>query len=186
MKLVYTNSEQENLGFVDITDPSAPAALGALDLPGEPTSVAVSGNYAAVGVNTSPDYINPDGDLMIVQIDTMTAVSTIPLMGQPDSVTFSPDGNYIVVAIENERDEDLGEGIPPQMPAGFVVVVDSSAVDPEDWVKYQIDVTGLDGVGIPEDPEPEFVAVNDDNIAVVTLQGERINGREYCFVLFTN
>eukprot|EP00551_Chaetoceros_affinis_P013694 CAMPEP_0203687668 /NCGR_PEP_ID=MMETSP0091-20130426/637_1 /ASSEMBLY_ACC=CAM_ASM_001089 /TAXON_ID=426623 /ORGANISM="Chaetoceros affinis, Strain CCMP159" /LENGTH=746 /DNA_ID=CAMNT_0050557067 /DNA_START=49 /DNA_END=2289 /DNA_ORIENTATION=- len=170
MKLVYTNSEQENLGFVDITDPSTPVPLGALDLPGEPTSVAVHGKYAAVGVNTSKSYTEPDGLLLIVEVDTMTIVRTIYLLGQPDSVTFSPDGNYIVVAIENERDEDLGEGIPPQMPAGFVVIVESRKPNPTKWKKHVVDVTGLDGVGIPEDPEPEYVAVNDNNIAVVTMQ----------------
>lgn len=170
MTLVYTDSEQENIGFVDITDPTAPVGMGTVDLVGEPTSVSVSGDYAAVGVNTSPDYLNPRGRLDIVEISSMTIVKTIYLGGQPDSVAFSPDGDYIVVAIENERDEDLGEGIPPQMPAGFVVVIDSKTKHPRNWRKNVVDVTGLPGVGIPEDPEPEYVDVNGDNVAVVTLQ----------------
>lgn len=171
MTLVYTDSEQEQLGFVDITDPSAPVGKGVVKLVGEPTSVAVHGKYAAVGVNTSEDYVNTSGRLDIVEIETMAIVRTIWLGGQPDSVAFSPDGDYIVVAIENERDEDLGEGIPPQMPAGFVVVIDSSKHNrPAKWKKFEVSMTGLEGVLIPEDPEPEYVAVNKDNIAVVTLQ----------------
>ena len=170
MTLVYTDSEQENIGFVDITDPLSPVGLGVVNLTGEPTSVAVKGNYAAVGVNTSADYINTSGVLAVIDVASKTIVRTIDLGGQPDSVAFSPDGNYIVVAIENERDEDLGEGIPPQMPAGYVVVIDSSNSDPSSWTKDIIDVTDLEGVGIPEDPEPEFVSVNEDNIAVVTMQ----------------
>ncbi|MEL6907478.1 MAG: alkaline phosphatase, partial [Planctomycetota bacterium] len=39
--LVYTDSENESLGFVDLTNPLAPAPAGNLPLPGEPTSVAV-------------------------------------------------------------------------------------------------------------------------------------------------
>jgi hypothetical protein len=43
--LVYTNSESQNLGFVDITNPTSPKAAGEVDLGGEPTTVRVIGNY---------------------------------------------------------------------------------------------------------------------------------------------
>lgn len=75
--------------------------------------------------------------------------------GSSSSLNSSPDGNYIVIAIENERDEDLGSGEPPQLPAGFVVVVDSSDVNPDQWVSTPVEVTGLPGVRFPTDPEPE-------------------------------
>jgi hypothetical protein len=55
------------------------------------------------------------------------------------------------------------------MPAGFVVVVDT-AEDLDDWSPAVVDVTGMDGIAYPDDPEPEFVSINDNNIAVVTLQ----------------
>jgi len=42
--LVYTDSESENLGFVDITDPSTPKADGSVSLGGEPTTVRVIDN----------------------------------------------------------------------------------------------------------------------------------------------
>lgn len=172
MTIVYTNSAQSNIGFVDITNPATPVPLGITELAGEPTSVAIYGKYAAVGVNTSPNFIDTKGRLDIVDVTTREIVRTIWLGGQPDSVAFSPDGNYIVVAIENRRDEDLGEGIPPQMPAGFVVVVDSSKKGkPQKWKKSIIDITNLSGVAtFPEDPEPEYVAINKDNVAVITLQ----------------
>jgi hypothetical protein len=41
--LVYTDSENAAIGFVDIADPTAPRADGTLDVGGEPTSVAVAG-----------------------------------------------------------------------------------------------------------------------------------------------
>jgi hypothetical protein len=43
--LVYTDSPGKRVGFVDITDAAAPAAAGFVDLPGEPTSVKVHGDY---------------------------------------------------------------------------------------------------------------------------------------------
>mmetsp|Transcript_28925 Transcript_28925/g.33617 ORF Transcript_28925/g.33617 Transcript_28925/m.33617 type:complete len:86 (-) Transcript_28925:10-267(-) len=81
MTLIYTNSAQNNVGFVDITDPTAPVSMGIVELNGEPTSVDIYGDYAAVGVNTSPDYINTKGRLDIVEIATMEIVRTIWLGG---------------------------------------------------------------------------------------------------------
>ena len=94
----------------------------------------------------------------------------IDVMGQPDAIDVSPDEQYIAVVIENERDEDLGEGILPQMPAGLLVVIDTPAgSEPSSWTTRKIELTGLN-VLYPADPEPEYVHVNENNVAVVTLQ----------------
>jgi len=166
--LVYTDGKSEKLGFVDITDPADPLALGAMALNGEPTSVAIKGRYALVGVNTSLDFINTRGELVVIDIDSRTIVATHALDGQPDSVAVSPDGRYAAIAIENERDEDLGDGAPPQMPAGFLVIVDLLG-EPADWGVRQVGLTGVAGL-FPDDPEPEYVAINRSNVAAVTLQ----------------
>ena len=55
---------------------------------GEPTSVAVHGNFAVVAVNTSEDYINTSGELKILNIEGKAIVRSIDLGGQPDSVAF--------------------------------------------------------------------------------------------------
>ena len=167
-KLIYTDSPAEALGFVDIGDPANPVAGGTLPLGGEPTSVAVSGNYALVGINTSADFINTSGELLVVDVATEMPVVTIALAGQPDSVAVSPDGNYAAVIIENERDEDLGDGEPPQLPAGTLEILDISG-DPMTWATTAVDLTGFGGL-FDTDPEPEYVDINEDNVAVVTLQ----------------
>lgn len=168
MTLVYTNSPKEEIGFVGIADPAKPTAEGVLAMGGEPTSVAVKGGYALVGVNTSPDYVSPSGVLRVVDIATQTVVRSIEMGGQPDSVAVSPDGSYAAVVIENERDEDLGDGGLPQEPAGYLMIVDLKG-EPDAWATRKVDMTGLADVG-PTDPEPEYVDINSDNIAVVTLQ----------------
>lgn len=166
--LIYTDSPQEVVGFVDITDPANPAPAGLLPLPGEPTSVAVVGNLALVGVNSSADFIMTSGSLEVIDIGSQTIVGSVTLGGQPDSVAVSPDGSYAVIAIENERDEDLGDGAPPQLPAGLVQIVD--LVGPvAGWAPVDVDVTGVADL-FPGDPEPEYVDINADNVAVVTLQ----------------
>lgn len=167
-QLVYTDAALGRLGFIDIADPADPKPLGTLDLGGDPTSVAVRRGYALVCINTSADFINTSGELLVVDIPTRTIVRSIPLGGQPDSIAISPDGRYAAVIIENERDEDLGDGAPPQLPAGFLRIVDLVG-GPASWTTRDVSLTGIAQL-FPEDPEPEFVDINDANLAVVTLQ----------------
>ena len=166
--LLYTDSPGSRLGFIDIHDAHEPKAAGALDVGGEPTSVAVAGRYALVGVNRSPDYLNPAGELLVVNIKRRSIVKRFTLAGQPDSVAVSPDGRFAAIAIENERDEDLDDGLLPQLPAGTLQVLDLSH-KPAQWKLHTIDLTGLAEIGA-SDPEPEFVDINAENLAVVTLQ----------------
>lgn len=166
--LVYTDSQTKKLGFVDIRKPDQPKALGAIDVGGEPTSVAVAGKLALVAVNTSPSFTAPSGHLHVVDIKSQEIVATHTLAGQPDSVAISPDERYAAIVIENERDEDLGNGEPPQLPPGLLQIVDLKGA-PQNW---SIRNVSLDGVAelFPEDAEPEYVAINENNIAAVTLQ----------------
>jgi len=168
--LIYTDSTTKNVGFVDITDAANPVAAGTQAMGGEPTSVAVSAQYALVGVNTRESFVNPSGRLKVIDLNApdRPVVADIDLGGQPDSVTVSPDNAYTAVVIENERDEELGDGSPPQLPAGFLVIVDLVG-EPSAWTIRNVDLTAIADL-FPEDPEPEFVSINSDNIAAVTLQ----------------
>jgi hypothetical protein len=166
--LVYTDGATGNIGFVDITDPYQPQADGVVGVAGEPTSVAVIGDYALAAINTSDDFVNPSGELVVIDIASRTIRRSIDLGGQPDAVAISPDGRYAGVIIENERDEDLGDGEPPQLPGGFVVIVDLAG-DVADWTTRTVDLTGVCDL-FPEDPEPEYIDINALNVAVVTCQ----------------
>ncbi len=188
--LIYTDSPGETLGFVDISTPSAPKADGVIELSGEPTSVAIVRDYAVVGVNTSEDFVNVGGELVVIDLATRSVVRSIDLGGQPDSVAVSRNNRYIAIAIENERnedacvggayagqevDEDVCEdgggalGIVGQSPAGYLSIVDVVGRTPSDWTVRKVSLTGLARVA-PSDPEPEFVSINTANVAVVTMQ----------------
>lgn len=170
MTLVYTDSPAGVVGFIDITDPANPVAAGAFALPnGEPTSVAVMGGIAYVGENTSASFVEPSGVLHSMDVASQSVTGSCDLGGQPDAVAIAPDGSFVAVAIENERDEDLGEGRVPQMPAGFVAIVplNDGSMDCDGLIAA--DLTGLADIA-PEDPEPEFVAINGEGEIVVTLQ----------------
>lgn len=169
MTLVYSDSPLGVIGLVDITDPSAPAAKGNINVGGEPTAVSVIGNSAFVGVNTSESYTAPSGMLKAYDLGSMNETAACDLGGQPDSTAAAPDGSFIAVAIENERDEDLGDGRTGQMPGGFLVTVDVVDGTLDCDTVNVIDVTGLAEIS-PEDPEPEFVDINAEGEIVLTLQ----------------
>ncbi|MDO6584882.1 esterase-like activity of phytase family protein [Salipiger sp. 1_MG-2023] len=167
--LVYTDSPLGVIGRIDITDPAMPKPLGNIDMGGEPTSVAIAGTTAFVGVNTSESFTNPSGKLVVLDALSGELAGECDLGGQPDSVALSQDGSFVVIAIENERDEDLGDGRVGQMPAGYVTIFDVAGGMAQCDSMVTADVTGLAEIA-PEDPEPEFVDVNGLGEIVVTMQ----------------
>ncbi|MGL5011907.1 MAG: esterase-like activity of phytase family protein, partial [Paracoccaceae bacterium] len=121
MTLIYTDSPLGVVGLIDITDPAAPKPLGNIDVGGEPTTAQIIGTSAFIGVNTSDSFTAPSGKLVTIDLATRAITAECDIGGQPDSVAKAPDGSFIAIAIENERDEEVNDGAIPQMPAGDVV-----------------------------------------------------------------
>lgn len=173
--LLYTDSQQEQVGVVDLRRPQAPVQVGAVPVGGEPTSVGVTkdGRYALVSVDTSESAADPSGHLAVVDLRTLGVVRELDLAGQPDSVAVSPRGDVAAIAVENERDEELEvdgvEGGLPQPPAGHLAVVELGG-QPSSWSVDLVDLTGLDGALYADDPEPEYVDIDAAGTAAVTLQ----------------
>jgi hypothetical protein len=169
MTLIYSDSPLGVIGMIDITEPAAPKPLGNVDMGGEPTTTVVIGGMAFAGVNTSESSAAPSGKLVTIDIAAKSVVAECDIGGQPDAVAKAKDGSFIAIAVENERDEEVNDGMLPQMPAGYVVklpikdgMVDCAALQ-------KIEVTGLAAVG-GDDPEPEYLDVNGAGEIVVTLQ----------------
>ncbi|MEM8824196.1 MAG: esterase-like activity of phytase family protein, partial [Pseudomonadota bacterium] len=129
-----------------------------------------AGGFALVGVNTSESFVEPSGYLVEIDIADQAEVGRCDLPGQPDAVAVAPDGSFLAVAIENERDEDLNDGVIPQLPAGSVFMVDLTSEGLIDCDTARVaDLSGLAEVA-PSDPEPEYVTINGEGEVVVTLQ----------------
>lgn len=162
--LIYTNSLDGRIGFVDISNPAAPVELPFLEAGGEPTSVTTTpdGKWALAVVDATPDK------LLVIDLSDRTVETTLTLGGQPDSIAVSSDGQYAAIAIENERNETLNGGRMPQSPAGFLTIVDLVGA-PQEWTMRNVNLTGLATL-FPDDPEPEFVDINNANQVAVTLQ----------------
>lgn len=175
--VLYTDSVEQEVGFVDIRNPAAPQQLGAFSVEGEPTSVAITpdGRYALV-------CVRDPNQLVVIDLRTRQSVRVLALGGQPDSIAISPDGIYAAIAIENERsDEDAPL---PSQPAGFVTIVDLGRrtgapilrffkpgviLPPNAWKLRNISMTNVPD-RFPTDPEPEYVAINRFDQLAVTLQ----------------
>ena len=183
LTVIYTDAAGRRIGFVDITDPANPVGTGTIDVTAagadgdSPTSVAVVGDTVLVAVDsTDGDLVAPSGRVDVYDIATRTLVRSIDMDGQPDSIATSPDGAYAVVAIENQRDEEFTpdtkeEGDLPQAPAGFAQVIETGGA-PAAWTTTRVDLAAADlpGMNTPEDAEPEYGDINEDNQYVLTLQ----------------
>ena len=169
--VIYTDAENGNIGFVDISDPANPEDYPSLAVGGTPTSIAVvNGRYAIAVVDEGYDAATNQysGSAVVIDLRDPAAASiarVIPLGGQPDSIAVSPNRRYAAITIENERLEDgpLGE-----TPAGFLAIIDLKG-SPASWTTRNVSLSGFADIS-PEDPEPEVVAINKANKAAVTLQ----------------
>jgi hypothetical protein len=169
MMVVYTDSPLGVIGLVDITDPAAPKPMGNIEMGGEPTTAQIIGGSAYVGVNTSESFVAPSGKLVTVDLATKAITAECDIGGQPDAVAKAPDGSFVAIAIENERDEDVNDGEIPQMPAGFVVKLPVKDGAADCAALQKIEMTGLAEVA-GDDPEPEYLDINAAGEIVVTMQ----------------
>ncbi|TSE19658.1 Esterase-like activity of phytase [Tepidimonas alkaliphilus] len=168
--LLYTDSQRRAVGLVDLRDPARPRPGGLIEVSGEPTSVAVRGRYAWVVVDQTTDHAMPQGELLALDWRRGRVVERCPLFGQPDAIAFDPQGRHAVIVIENERDEKLDKGKLPQLPGGNLSIVPVRAGGLPDCTRiHPVSLSGLAAVA-PQDPEPEFVHVNRQGLAVVSLQ----------------
>lgn len=190
--VIYTDALGKRIGFVDISDPAAPKGTGTIELAtlgaaaDSPTSVTVVGDYALLVVDeTAGAFTAPKGRLDVIRLSDRQRVRSIGLGGQPDSIAVSKDKQYAAIAIENQRDEDATpeggeEGDLPQLPAGSVQVLTMNNPNPDTWTAHDVRLTKANGdpldsfvaagLDTPQDPEPEYVAINDANQLALTLQ----------------
>jgi hypothetical protein len=85
-----------------------------------------------------------------------------PNPAKPEPRALSPEPLAI------RSNEDYQDGLLPQDPPGKLVVLKMVGL-PAWWKTTDVDLTGLAATA-PEDPEPEFVDINDRNQAMVSLQ----------------
>lgn len=167
--MIYTDAEGGVIGFVDTTDPADPQAAGTIPAEDVTSAAIVRDRWLLVAVNTSDSFVDVSGQLRIYDLGSRAWIRTLELGGQPDAIAISPNGQrYAAIVIENERDEDLDDGIIPQLPGGNLQALDLAG-QPDRWSLRTVDLTGL-ALTAPDDPEAEYVDINGRDEAVVSLQ----------------
>jgi len=168
--LAYTDAEQQGIGFIDIRNPSQPKPAGFVPVEGEPTSVVFAHGKVLAVVSSTRQFDQPDGHLAVLDFASRKLVAQCPLRGQPDSIALDAGAQHAVIVIENERDEKRNKGAIPQLPGGNLSIVPLNAQGLPDCTRlHPVSLAGLAEIA-PSDPEPEFVKVNRQGVAVVSLQ----------------
>ena len=172
-------------------EPTSVAAIGQYALVAIDTSTSktdVSGQLVVVDIGTrsivrtielngQPDAIDiaPDGQRAAVAIENERD-EDLCVGGSDDGLPIVDDEDYMMGENTTEDLCEDNDGVPGAMPQtaygnppGELVILDiSGAVG--DWaVQQRVTLTGLANL-YPTDPEPEYVDINENNIALVTLQ----------------
>lgn len=181
-RLFVVNANASTIDVLDIQDPSQPVLLQTIDATAEgasANSVAVYGGLVAVAIEAGVKQDN--GKVVFYNSSDLGKVGEVTVGALPDMLTFTRDGQKVLVANEGEPSDDYTVD-----PEGSVSIIDLSAgvagatVTTADFQAFNGQEADLRAKGVrifgpgasaAQDFEPEYIAVSDDNTrAWVTLQ----------------
>ncbi|MGB3616208.1 MAG: choice-of-anchor I family protein, partial [Elainellaceae cyanobacterium] len=189
--LLQINGDTNAIDILSLADPTNPTlttslSLEAFGITGSPTSIAVQSGLAAAAVANDDDAL--PGSVVFVDITAAVPAPIAVTVGVlPDSLAFTPDGNFVVVANEGEPVGDDNDDLVVD-PEGSISIIDISggvlglgqaSVATADFSAFDGQEDALRDQGIrifpgntaAQDLEPEFVAISlDGTTAAVTIQ----------------
>lgn len=196
-RLFVVNAEAGAIDVLSIADPERPEKLRPVDVQslGTPTSVAVHGDVIAASVASKDKrrrgrvvFLSSDGKIR----------KTLTVGYEPDMLTFTRDGRWLLVANEGEPTEDYAfdpEGTISQIDvSGGVDAIGESSIATLDFRRFndQADLfeQGIRIFGpkatVAQDLEPEYIAVAPDSktawvvcqennaVGIIDLEAKRI------------
>ncbi|HRP35596.1 MAG TPA: choice-of-anchor I family protein, partial [Gammaproteobacteria bacterium] len=181
-RLFVVNAAAVTIDVLNLADPANPVLLDTIDASSEgggANSVAVHGGVAAVAIEAN---VKTDpGKVVFYDTSTLAKISEVEVGALPDMLTFTPDGNAVLVANEGEPNE--GYTIDPE---GSVSVIDVSGgfdaptVATAGFAAFNASIDALRAAGVriygpgatvAQDLEPEYIAVAPDGLSArVVLQ----------------
>jgi len=191
-RVFVVNGAEKKVDALDIRDPANPTKCFSIDVSayGAPNSVAVKGGVVAIAVENGTDKQAP-GWAMLYDVSGRF-LNKLTAGALPDMITFSPDGDWILLANEGEPSADYlkdPEGSVTAIPfikceyVPFWASILRATKIKEREVKQigftQFNSATLDpsiriygpGATVAQDLEPEYIAVSPDSkTALVTLQ----------------
>ncbi len=188
-RLFVVNAQAKSIDVLDFAEPANPTKLATLtEAGGNANSVAIFQGLLAVAFE-APVKTDP-GKVVFYAAQSLERLAEFPVGAQPDMLTFTPDGEAVLVA--NEAEPNAGYTIDP---VGSVSIIDLR------WVENRFDAAELQllglvrtagfeqfnaevddlraagvriygpGASVAQDLEPEYIAVaHDGKSAWVALQ----------------
>jgi hypothetical protein len=184
-KVFATDAIGKKVHIIDARDPSLMVTVGAIDVSalGSPNSVAVHRGIVAVAIQAS-DKVSP-GKVGFYLPDG-TPLTTVTVGSLPDMLTFTPNGQALLVANEGEPNSyNQPDSVDP---VGSVSIIRLHGHKPHRGLRAQtVDFSAWNGreselraqgiqiygpnANAAKDLEPEYIAVSEDSrTAFVTLQ----------------
>jgi 2',3'-cyclic-nucleotide 2'-phosphodiesterase / 3'-nucleotidase / 5'-nucleotidase len=179
-RLFIVNALSATVDIVDISDPTTPTLVDTIDATSfgaSVNSVDVHNGLVALVVESDPTT-NPGVAVFTNISGTVLFSATVGAL--PDMITFTPDGNFVLVANEGEPGDvdpegsitiiDAPAGANEPFNGGVVTAGFTQYNGQEDALRAQ-GVRIFPGVSAANDFEPEYIAVSPDSTtAYVTLQ----------------
>jgi DNA-binding beta-propeller fold protein YncE len=171
-RLYVVNADAGAIDVLDVSDPSSPqkiATLASNSAGAGVNSVAVHGDLIAVAL--VGETTQEDGKVVFFDLDG-NEQGAVNVGANPDMLTFTQDGTYVVVANEGEPSDDYTND--PDGSISIISVADKSVrtagfetiTELPDGMRV-----GKPGAAIAADMEPEYVAISPDGkTAYVALQ----------------
>lgn len=182
-RLFVVNAQLGAVDVLDLTNPASPSKIGVIDattvLAGASiNSVAVHNGVVAVAIQAAVKTDN--GRMALYRASDLSLLGSIAVGALPDMLTFTPDGNTVLVANEGEPSDDYQID-----PEGSISIIDVR--NPAALVERKATFTAFNGqeatlrasgvriygpgATAAKDLEPEYIAVSaDGTTAWVTLQ----------------
>lgn len=176
-RIYSTNSSQGGILVLSFVDANTLDSINFIDLTsyGVPTSVAVHNGVLAVAC---PAPVEQDPGQVVFFDASFNMLNAVTVGALPDMITFTSNGDYLLVANEGEPSDDYTVD-----PEGSVSVINltngvtNATVQTAGFGAYTqamipgVRIFGNGTTNVAQDLEPEFVAVNsDDTKAYVSLQ----------------
>jgi hypothetical protein len=192
-RMFVTNGATNQIDIVDIKNPKKPVLFGRINLAKSGVvgiqSVAVKDGIVAIAAVMSTNKAEA-GRVFLADVNgklVPSALTGIAVGSLPDSIHFSPNGQYVITANEGEPTSYcLTNGTLPTTtdPNGSISIIDISkkklTATTIDFSAFDVRKDALTYTGarvfgpnatVAQDLEPEFITIsNDSNYAWVTLQ----------------
>ena len=172
-RLFVINANDSTVDVLDIQDPEMPVKLSTIDATAEgasANSVAVYGDLVAVAIEANVKQDN--GKVVFYNSTDLNKVGEVEAGALPDMLTFTRDGQKLLVANEGEPSDDYSVD-----PEGSVSIVDLSngvaaaTVTTAGFASFNGQLAELmeqglrvfgPGATLAQDLEPEYIAISID------------------------